>query len=94
MNVDELKLREDNKLYPPRFIITIWRSSAAEDSYVDITFEGATQKIVKRFSLTKGIARGIVNIMCRLLVRCLWHHEGSLSITWKARCNLTVTTEL
>lgn len=74
MSEDDLKLREDNKLYPPKFIITVRRSSAAGNSHVDITFEGATRKIVKRFSLTTGI----VSMMCRLLLRCLWYHEVSL----------------
>lgn len=55
MSVEDIRLREDNKLYPPRFEIMVIRSSAAEDSHVDIRFRGATREIVKRFSLTKGI---------------------------------------
>ena len=54
MNEEYLKLKEDNKLYPPRFVITVRRSSTAMDSYVDFTFQGATREIVKRISLTKG----------------------------------------
>ena len=55
MSVEDIRLREDNKLYPPRFEIMVIRSSAAEDSHVDIRLRGATREIVKRFSLTKGI---------------------------------------
>ena len=42
-------------LYPPKFEVLVIRSSAAEDSFVDIKFQGATQEIVKRLPLTKGI---------------------------------------
>ena len=55
MTIEELKLSEHKKLYPPRFVITVTKSSAAEDSFVDFTFEGATQEIVKRIPFTKGI---------------------------------------
>ena len=55
MSVEELKLREDMKLYPPRFVITAINFSTAEDSVVGFTFEGATEKIVRHISLTKGI---------------------------------------
>ena len=54
MNIQELELSERKKLYPPRFVITVTKSSAAEDSLVGFTFEGATQAIVKKISLTKG----------------------------------------
>ena len=55
MNIQELQLSEHQKLYPPRFVITVTKSSAAEDSLVVFTFEGATQEIVKKISFTKGI---------------------------------------
>ena len=55
MSIEELQLAEYKKLYPPRFVITVTKSSAAEDSLVGFTFEGATQEIVKRISFTKGI---------------------------------------
>ena len=60
MSEEYLKLKEDNKLYPPRFVITIRRSSSAMDSYVDFTFQGATRQIVKRISLTKGTLVGLM----------------------------------
>ena len=51
-----LEFKEEEKLYPPKFVITVRRSRTAEDSHVDFTFQGATQEIVKRISLntTKG----------------------------------------
>ena len=55
MSIEQLQLAERQKLYPPRFVITVTESSAAEDSLVVFTFEGATQEIVKKISLTKGI---------------------------------------
>lgn len=66
MSVEELQFREEEELYPPRFVVTIRRSSAAEDCHLVFTFEGATEKITKQVILTKGIvnmsyvnARGI-----------------------------------
>ena len=63
MSVNELKLKEEKNLYPPRFVITITGSNTAEDSQAVFTFQGATEEIVKEFSLTKGI----VHMICRLL---------------------------
>ena len=60
MSVDYLKLKEDNKLYPPRFVVTVIRSSTATDSFVDFTFQGATREIVKRIRLTKGIVVDVI----------------------------------
>ena len=55
MSEDDLKLREDEMLYPPMFVIKVRGSSSAENSKVIFTFEGATEKIVKEVILTKGI---------------------------------------
>ena len=55
MKIEELKLSEHKKIYPPRFVIMVTKSSDAKDSIVDFTFEGATQEIVKQITLTKGI---------------------------------------
>ena len=60
MSVDYLTLKEDNKLYPPRFVVTVLRSSTATDSIVDFTFQGATREIVKRFTLTKGTVVDVI----------------------------------
>ena len=76
MSEDDLTLKECMKLYPPRYrIVRIRASSTAEDSKALFTFEGATEEIVKQVILTKGI----VCILCRLLGRCLWHIQASLS---------------
>ena len=55
MNIKQLQLAERQRLYPPRFVIAVTESSAAKDSLVVFKFEGATQEIVKKISLTKGI---------------------------------------
>ena len=55
MSIEELQLSEHKKLYPPRFVITVTESSTAEDSLVSFTFKGASEEIVKKISLTKGI---------------------------------------
>ena len=55
MGQDELQAREETKLYPPRFVITVRRSCAAPDSRVVFRFEGATRQIVKEVILTQGI---------------------------------------
>ena len=56
MSTEELKLCENERLYPPRFVVTIRGLSSAKDSCVAFTFEGATTKIVKKSILnTKGI---------------------------------------
>ena len=54
MNIEELQLCEARRLYPPRFVVTIRRSSTVRDSTVVIIFEGATEKIVKEVIFTKG----------------------------------------
>ena len=63
------QLKEEKKLYPPKFVITVRRSRTAEDSHVDFTFQGATQEIVKRISL--NITKGIMYIVytCQMLLR-------------------------
>ena len=58
MDKDVLELREEQKLYPPKFVITVRRSRTAKDSYVDFTFQGATREIFKRISL--NITEGII----------------------------------
>ena len=61
MNIQELQLSEHKKLYPPRFVITVTKSSAAEDSLLGFTIEGATQEIVKYIPLIlKGDYTGLV----------------------------------
>ena len=55
INIEQLQLAEGQRLYPPRFVIAVTKSSAAKDSLVVFKFEGATQEIVKKISLTKGI---------------------------------------
>ena len=55
MRPDELQVREEKKLYPPRFVITVRRSCAAPDSRVVFRFEGATRQIVKDVILPPGI---------------------------------------
>ena len=67
MSKEELELCENEKVYPPRFVVTVRGLSAAKDSRVVFTFEGATKKIVKEIILTKGI----VYVMWMLVQ----HHE-------------------
>lgn len=57
MSVEELQLKEKQKLYPPRFVATVRGSSTAEDSKAVFTFEGATRKISREIILAKGICR-------------------------------------
>ena len=54
MTIEELQLHEATRLYPPRFVVTIRRSSTVTDSTVVFTFEGATDEIVKEVIFTKG----------------------------------------
>ena len=63
MDREDLELREEEKLYPPKFVITVRRTRTAEDSYVDFTFQGATREIFKRISL--NITKGIIYIILR-----------------------------
>ena len=58
MDKEVLELREEQKLYPPKFVITVRRSHTAKDSYVDFRFQGATREIFKRISL--NITEGII----------------------------------
>ena len=76
MSEDDIKLREDEMLYPPMFAIKVRGSSSAENSKVIFTFEGATEKIVKEVILTKGILGTVY--ACRLLGRCLKALRGML----------------
>jgi len=54
MRLEELQLREDMKLYPPRFLIRVSGSAAAENSRAIFTFQGAVETIVKEVILNKG----------------------------------------
>ena len=54
MSAEELRFMERKRLYPPRFVVTIRRSSTVRDSTVVFTFEGAAEEIVKEVILTKG----------------------------------------
>lgn len=51
---EELQLREDMKLYPPRFVVNVCGSAAAENSRAIFTFQGAIKTIVKEVILNKG----------------------------------------
>ena len=55
MSEDDLKLKENMKLYPPRFVVEIRGSSTTEDTKAVFTFEGAIEEIVKEIILVKGI---------------------------------------
>ena len=77
MSEDNIKLKEDQMLYPPMFVIKVRGSSSAENSKVIFTFEGATEKIVKEVILTKGILGTVY--ACRLLGRCLRHCGACLN---------------
>ena len=61
MDKDELQAREDTRLYPPRFVITVGRSCPAPDSCVVFRFKGATEPIVKEVILTKGMLNSILH---------------------------------
>lgn len=65
MSEDNLKLREEEMLYPPRFVIKVRGSSSAEDSKVNFRFEGATGEIIKEVILAKGILSTVY--ACKLL---------------------------
>ena len=69
MSEDDLKLREEEMLYPPKFVITVRGSSSAEDSKVNFTFEGATEEIIKEVILAKGIL-STVYMHANYLGRC------------------------
>ena len=71
MGQDELQAREETKLYPPRFVITVRRSCAAPDSRVVFRFEGATRQIVKEVILTQGIVH-ICSIHNRQMLTASW----------------------
>ena len=55
----DLELLQERRHYPPRFVIRVNETSAAEDCLVGFTFQGATQIIVKEIALTKGIVQMI-----------------------------------
>ena len=55
MTIKELQLREETRLYPPRFVLKIQGSNVVKDSALAFKFEGATQEIVKKVIFTKGI---------------------------------------
>ena len=55
MNREELKLREDTMLYPPKFVVKIRGSSVAECPKAIFKFEGATKEIIKAIFLDKGM---------------------------------------
>ena len=54
LKLEELQLMEDMRLYPPRFLIRVSGSAAAENSRAIFTFQGAIKTIVKEVILNKG----------------------------------------
>ena len=70
--LEHLELMEEMKLYPPNFEITARRSSTAENSYVEFTFQGATPEIIKRISL--NTTEGNIYIIFRLIGRCFYSY--------------------
>lgn len=54
MRFEELQLMEDKKLYPPRFVVKVCGSAAAESSRAIFTFQGTIKTIVKEVILNKG----------------------------------------
>lgn len=54
MSVEDLQLGEYQKVYPPRFVITVRGSTTAKDSHAVFTFTGATDEFVKEIIFTKG----------------------------------------
>ena len=63
MREEDLKLSEDKKLYPPRFVITVTGSNYAENSRVAFIFQGGIQEIIKEISLSRGIFYMITKLL-------------------------------
>ena len=63
MKLDDLQTRQNIKLYPPRFVVTVKGSSDAQDSKAVFTFEGTVNPIVKEIILARGIFHNVVCIL-------------------------------
>ena len=61
---EDLQLREDTKLYPPRFVVKVKAShtAAAEDFRADFKFEGATEDITKGIIFTNGMVHIVISM--------------------------------
>ena len=63
MKLDDLQTRQNIKLYPPRFVVTVKETSDARDSKAVFTFEGTINPIVKEIILARGIFHNVVCIL-------------------------------
>ena len=59
---EDLQLREDTKLYPPRFVVKVKASNTAEDFRADFKFEGATEDITKEIIFTNGMVHLVISM--------------------------------
>jgi len=73
MTIEALKLREQEKLYPPKFIIMARRTNTAEYCRMDVRFQGATREIVKGIPLR--IHEGIIQMILGLQI-CFYGITG------------------
>ena len=76
--IDELKLLEEEKIYPPKLIIMARRTFAAEYCLMDFRFQGATEEFVKT-GIPLKILEGIIQMIMILINKemLLWHHRES-----------------
>ena len=67
---EDLQLREDEKLYPPRFVVNVKASNTAGDFRADFKFEGATEDITKEIIFTNGMVHLVIS-MTYIYILCI-----------------------
>ena len=67
---EELELSEDEKLYPPRFVVNVKASNTAGDFRADFKFEGATEDITKEIIFANGMVHLVIS-MTYILHHCV-----------------------
>ena len=67
MDEDELELKEDEQIYPPKFRVVISCSPAAQQSQARIEFKGAHKDLVFDIPLAPQSEPGINLYLCRII---------------------------
>ena len=82
---EELELSEDEKLYPPRFVVNVKASNTAGDFRADFKFEGATEDITKEIIFTNGMVHINVISMTYIFYIIVFHSPKELHLVMTSR---------
>ena len=81
---EDLQLSEDEKLYPPRFVVNVKASNTAGDFRADFKFEGATEDIAKEIIFTNGMVQLVISMTYTFYI-IVFHSPKELYLVMTSR---------